>query len=180
MEIFWEILQDAAFAAVAAIGFAAISNPPVSAFKWFALIAGAGHATRWVMTHCFAWHIVSASLAGAFLIGLLAVLIAPRAKVPPETFSFPSLLPMIPGVFGYKCIQAIVMLVVARDETTFDHYCYLAISNGVTFIFVILSMVIGQMIPILVFKHISFTSTRKAVLAGLHHRKSGKNKSTKQ
>lgn len=171
MDILISILEDAFFAALAAVGFAAISNPPKSAFIWFALIAGAGHATRWVMINCCGWHLVSASLAGAFLIGLMAVIIAPRAKVPPETFSFPSLLPMIPGVFGYKCIQAIVMLVVTKEEQAFDHYCYLAISNGVTFVFVILAMVIGQMIPILALKHISFTSTRNAVLAGFHHRR---------
>ncbi|MDE6396402.1 MAG: threonine/serine exporter family protein, partial [Muribaculaceae bacterium] len=113
------------------------------------------------------------------LIGLLAVIIAPRAKVPPETFSFPSLLPMIPGVYGYKCIQAIVMLVVTKEEHAFDHYCYLAISNGVTFIFVIIAMVVGQMIPILTFKHVSFSSTRHAVLVGLHHHKRSEKRTAK-
>ncbi|MDE6395872.1 MAG: threonine/serine exporter family protein, partial [Muribaculaceae bacterium] len=117
------VLKDAFFAALAAVGFAAISNPPKSAFVWFALIAGAGHATRWVMINCFEWNLVWASLAGAFLIGRLAVIIAQRARLPTETFSFPSLLPMITGVNGYKCIQAIVMLVVTKEEHAFDHYC---------------------------------------------------------
>lgn len=161
MELVLEILQDVFFAAIAAIGFASISNPPRNAYKWYALIAGAGHGTRWVMIHCFGIHLVGASLAGSLLIGILAVIVSPRAKVPPETFSFPSLLPMIPGIYGYKCIQAIVLLISASEnEVVFDHYCYLAISNGVTFAFVILAMVVGQMVPILAMKHVSFTSTR--------------------
>lgn len=158
--ILFDILQDAFFAAIAAIGFAAISNPPRNAFVWFAVIAGAGHATRWAMINLFGWYIVGASLVGALLIGLLAVMIAPKVKVPPETFAFPSLLPMIPGMYGYRCIQAIVMLVSTGNEAAFDHYCYLAISNGVTFMFVILAMVLGQMLPVLVLKHVSFSATR--------------------
>ena len=67
--LLFSALQDAFFAALAAVGFAAISNPPKSAFIWFALIAGAGHATRWVMINCFGWNLVWASLAGAFLLG---------------------------------------------------------------------------------------------------------------
>ena len=38
-----EILQDALFAAIAAIGFAAISRPPRRAYLWCALIAAVGH-----------------------------------------------------------------------------------------------------------------------------------------
>lgn len=154
------LLEDAFWAALAAIGFAAISNPPRNAYKWFALIAGAGHATRWACINLLEWHIAGASLVAALLIGFMAVIIAPRAKVPPETFSFPSLLPMIPGIYGYKCVQAVGMLVVASDENVFDHYCYLAISNGVTFIFVILAMVVGQMVPVMALKHLSYTATR--------------------
>lgn len=161
-DIFTGILQDGAFAAVAAIGFAAISNPPRSAYKWFALIAATGHAVRWTMINAAHTHIVLASLVAAVAIGLLAVIIAPRAHVPPETFSFPSLLPMIPGIYGYKCIQAVTMLVTATgNESTFDHYCYLALSNGITFIFIILAMVLGQLLPILALKHISFSATRR-------------------
>ena len=98
MEIFLAILQDAFFAAVAAIGFASISNPPRSAFKYCALIAAVGHATRFCLMNLAGWQIIPASIIAALLIGALAVYLSHYAKCPPETFSFPSLLPMIPGM----------------------------------------------------------------------------------
>ncbi|MDE6366976.1 MAG: threonine/serine exporter family protein, partial [Muribaculaceae bacterium] len=42
-----QIFQDALFSAIAAIGFAAISNPPRRAYPLCALIAAAGHSIRY-------------------------------------------------------------------------------------------------------------------------------------
>ena len=42
-----DILLDGLFAAVAAIGFGAISDPPMRAFPRIALLAAAGHALRY-------------------------------------------------------------------------------------------------------------------------------------
>ena len=44
-----DILLDGLFAAVAAIGFGAISDPPMRAFPRIALLAAAGHALRFSM-----------------------------------------------------------------------------------------------------------------------------------
>ena len=41
-----DIFVDGFFAAVAAIGFGAISDPPLRAFPSIALLAAAGHALR--------------------------------------------------------------------------------------------------------------------------------------
>ena len=156
----WEILQDALFAAFAAIGFASISNPPRDTIKYSALIAAVGHATRFCLMRFAAANIVVSSLAGAFFIGILAIIIAPKAKCPPETFAFPALLPMIPGIYAYRTIQAFVMSLSAGGEDEFNHYFYLCESNGITCAFVILAMVLGQMIPILMFKKRAFSATR--------------------
>lgn len=41
--------QDALFAAIAAIGFAAISNPPRNAYAYCAAIAATGHSVRYLI-----------------------------------------------------------------------------------------------------------------------------------
>ena len=46
-----EFLQDALFAAIAAIGFAAISDPPRKAYLYCATIAAAGHSVRFLLMH---------------------------------------------------------------------------------------------------------------------------------
>lgn len=57
-----EFLQDALFAAIAAIGFAAISDPPRKAYLYCATIAAAGHSVRFLLQSlllniCFYWYL---------------------------------------------------------------------------------------------------------------------------
>ena len=46
-----DILSDGFFAAIAGIGFGAISDPPLRAFKMIAILAAAGHACRYCSGH---------------------------------------------------------------------------------------------------------------------------------
>lgn len=160
MEIAVKLLLDMVFSGIAAVGFAAISNTPRRVLKFCALIAALGHVSRYCMINFLGCHLVLASLVGAIVVGILAILIAPRLKCPPETFSFPALLPMIPGIYAYRTIQALAVSLTTSDEAQFEHWFYLFESNGLITLFVVLAMVIGQMLPILLFPKISFTSTK--------------------
>ena len=44
-----DILTDGFFAAIAGIGFGAISDPPLRAFKMIAILAALGHACRFCL-----------------------------------------------------------------------------------------------------------------------------------
>ncbi|MCD8318328.1 MAG: threonine/serine exporter family protein [Paraprevotella sp.] len=156
------ILQDGFFAAIAAIGFSSISNPPKQAYKYCALIAAIGHATRYVLTHNAygEMNLIAASFIASLVIGVLTVFLAPHAKCPAETFSFPALLPMIPGMFAYRTIEALLFGLTHKEKEEFDHYFYLLSYNGLTFMFIILGMVVGATVPIFLFKNTSFKATR--------------------
>ncbi|MDE5850378.1 MAG: threonine/serine exporter family protein, partial [Muribaculaceae bacterium] len=71
-----QFLQDALFAAIAAVGFAAISNPPKKAYLLCAIIAAVGHSARYLMMQpdIFGLHIVAATTIAAFIVGFLAVI----------------------------------------------------------------------------------------------------------
>ncbi|MCM1110903.1 MAG: threonine/serine exporter family protein [Clostridium sp.] len=157
-----EFLQDAIFAAVAAVGFAAISNPPRRAYLFCAFISAAGHSARFLMMHqsLLGLHIVIASTLAALLVGILAVLLSPVSRTPAETCLFPSLLPMIPGTYAYRTFGALVLCLYRGHEGEFPHYFYLLASNGLTCLFILLGMVIGATIPIFMLKRISFQATR--------------------
>lgn len=157
-----EVIQDGFFAAIAAIGFAAISRPPVRAFGYCAFIAAVGHAIRFVLMHLQGVEIgiLLASTIASFVIGCLAVLFSPWAKLPAETFLFPSLLPMIPGVYAYRCFGGLVMCLLHTSQPEFQHYFYLFSSNGLTCLFTLLGMVLGASLPIFIFKQTTFTATR--------------------
>ncbi len=157
-----DFFEDALFAAIAAIGFSSISNPPRNAYVYCALIAAVGHSVRFLLMQqgITGMNIVPASGVAAFIVGVLAVLLSPRAKTPAETFLFPSLLPMIPGIYAYKTFGGIVMCLFHTGEQDFMHYFYLFSNNGLTCLFIITGMVIGATAPIFLLKHISFRATR--------------------
>lgn len=154
------LFADGVFAAIAAIGFSAVSTPPRTAFKYVAIIAAAGHMVRYALMTWMSWNIVGASLVAAIVVGICAVTLAHKARIVPETLAYPSLLPMIPGIYCYKCVQATGLMLSAGSEDAFMHYSYLAAFNGLTALFVIVAMFIGQMLPGMFMRRLVFTSTK--------------------
>lgn len=149
------------FAAIAAIGFAAISRPPRQAFLYCAIIAAIGHSLRYVlMNSCLTMQIIPATFIAAFVIGILAVLFSPLSRIPAETYLFPALLPMIPGIYAYKTFAGLVRCIFCDSQQEFMHSLYLLCSNGLTCGCILLSMVVGAVTPIFLFKRISFQATR--------------------
>ena len=113
-------IADGLFAAVAGAGFAIISNPPRKALLVCALLACVGHGIRYFLMHNTGLMLdqVTASTIAGFAIGLLAVPFAMRIHCPAECFAFPSLLPMVPGMFAYKAIRDLINIVRLPDDYT--------------------------------------------------------------
>lgn len=164
LENMWiQILQDALFSAIAAIGFASISRPPARIYPYCGLIAALGHSIRFfLMNPDFGMHlhIIAATFIASLSIGILAVLFSPKAKAPAETCLFPALLPMIPGIYAYKTFGALAMCLFREGEEIFNHYFYLFAFNGFMTFCILLSMVVGATIPVFLLKKISFRATR--------------------
>lgn len=157
-----KFFSDAFFAAIAAIGFSAISNPPRKAYIYCALIAATGHSIRFLLMspELVGMAIIPASAIASFVIGLLAVVLSPCAKIPAETFLFPSLLPMIPGIYAYKAFGGLAMCLLHTSEADFHHYFYLFSTNGLVCLFIIAGMVIGGTLPVFMLKRIAYRATR--------------------
>lgn len=159
-----EIFQDALFAAIAAIGFASISRPPRRAYLYCGLIAAVGHGLRFaLMSPAYGpvLHIVPATFAASFVIGVLAVFLSAVARFPAETCIYPALLPMIPGIYAYKAFGGLVMCVLRTGREAFDYYFYQFAYNGFTCTCILLCMVVGATLPIFIFKKVSFQATRQ-------------------
>lgn len=162
MQFVIEVLGDGLFAAIAAIGFAIISNPPRKALAISALLAAVGHGLRYFLMHApyLEWNIISSSFFAAISIGLLALPFARAIRCPAEVFSFPSLLPMIPGMYAYKAVQALAKFIVSTEYDASMMYIESFFRNGITALFVLFALVVGASIPIFLFPRISFSSTR--------------------
>lgn len=158
MEI--KIIEDALFAAIAAIGFSSISRLPRRAYPYCAVIAALGHSLRLVLMTACSVHIVPATLLASFFIGTLSVLLSPFAKTPPEACFFPSLLPMIPGIYAYRAFGALGACIFSGGSPEFGLDFYRFAYNGLVCVAVLLAMVTGATVPVFIFKKISFRATR--------------------
>ena len=154
-------IADGLFAAVAGAGFAIISNPPRKALLVCALLACVGHGIRYFLIHNTGLMLdqVTASTIAGFAIGLLAVPFAMRIHCPAECFAFPSLLPMVPGMFAYKAIRDLINIVRLPDDYTME-YVSRFFSNASLTVLVMFGMVVGCIIPIFIFHRQSFSVTR--------------------
>ena len=155
----FDIWQDMAFGALASMGFAAISAPPLKSLKCCGLIAGVGHGCRFKLMG-MGLPIVQSSFIAAFVIGFLAVIFSRRAKCPAECLSFPSLLPMIPGMYAYRMVQGLIGCLGETPGHEFAYYYEMFSYNLIISFSVIFMMVLGITIPVFTWKRLSFTATK--------------------
>lgn len=161
VEFVESILFDGFFAAIAAIGFSVISNPPRKAVLISALMAAIGHGLRFYLLKSGSLDLATASFIAAFAIGLMSIFFARLIHCPAEVFSFPSLLPMIPGMFAYKTILAMMKFLQSRDEMMAMSNLLDIFKNGITTVLVLFALVVGAAIPLFMFYKQSFQMTRQ-------------------
>lgn len=154
------LLTDALFAALAATGFAVISNPPKRAVAISALLSAVGHSFRYYLLNVLDLDIASATFFASFLIGSMSFLFANLIHCPNEVFTFPSLLPMIPGMFAYKMFVSLAKFIRSDDPTANLSLVAEAFVNGMTATFILVALVIGVSLPVMLFHKASFKVTR--------------------
>ena len=152
-----DILLDGLFAAVAAIGFGAISDPPMRAFPRIALLAAIGHALRFTLMHCSALDIATASLFAAFAIGM-----GRGVRCPMTCLYIPALLPMVPGIYAYKTVFSLIMFLQSLDRADEGmRYMQQFFLNATVSLSVIALLAAGATLPIFIFKRRAFSMTRR-------------------
>ncbi len=152
-------LHDAFFAAIAGVGFALVSTPSRRSLPYIALLAALGHALRFVMQEGGSINISIASFGAALIIGILSVPLARKLKCPAGLLSFPALLPMIPGMYAYRAVLALVrfMSETGASQTRQAESIISFFHNGLTALFVMSALVVGILIPLQIFKRVHFT-----------------------
>lgn len=156
-----DILYDAGFAAVAGIGFGAISDPPIKAFPSIAILAALGHATRFCTMHYAGLDIASASLAGALTIGFGGFFAGRKIHCPMTVLSIPALLPMVPGIFFYKTILSLIMFLrFSGEDAQAAIYMHNIWANFLLAFTTTFNLAIGATLPHLTLREKAFTLTR--------------------
>ena len=155
------VLFDGFLAAIAAIGFAVISNPPKKAVFIAALLAAVGHACRYYLLHQTPLDLTSSTLIAAFTIGMGSMWFAKLIHCPAEGFSFPSLLPMIPGMYAYKIVFSLIMFMQNMKVPELqEKYLIDLFTNTIVTCSVIFMLAVGATIPLFLFIKRAFSMTR--------------------
>lgn len=160
-EFAMSILADGFFAAVAAIGFSVISNPPRKAIPICALLAAVGHGLRFFLVDYTSLSIVISTGIASFGIGLLSIFFAKRVYCPAEVFAFPALLPMIPGLYAYKTILALIQFFKTEEEQALLNTMIAVFDNGLKTLFILFALVTG--IALSLYKEQTLMMTRRPV-----------------
>ncbi len=156
-----DIISDGLFAAVAAMGFGAISDPPLRAFPYIAILAALGHAARYCLMNFLGVDIVSASLVAAFIIGSGSVFFGRKVFCSMTVLYIPALLPMVPGTYAYKTVFALIMFFHEISAPTKGSvYLQEMIYNGAVSFSVLFMLAVGATVPVFLLREKANSMTR--------------------
>lgn len=159
--IAFDIISDGLFAAIAGIGFGAISDPPLRAFKMIAILAAFGHACRFCLMTYLGLDIATASLIAGLVIGFGSLWLGKKVYCPMTVLYIPALLPMIPGKFAYNMVFSLIMCLQSINEPDLlDKYMRMFFSNTLIATTVIFMLAVGATFPMFLFPRRAFSLTR--------------------
>lgn len=157
---FLYILSKALFASVTALGFGLISNPPRRALAAIVLTAFLGYFTRATMIDFAELHIFISCFVSALVMGSIALVFGRLTRTPATVIYIPALLPMIPGMFAYKAIFAMLSYmnhIELADKTIFLEQFVVNVAYVVG---ILVSLAIGSIMPMFVFTKTANSLTR--------------------
>ncbi|CAH0526840.1 threonine/serine exporter family protein [Vibrio hippocampi] len=141
------LINDMLLASVPAIGFALVFNVPQKALIYCAIGGAIGHGSRFLMMN-FGMPIEWATFVAATLVSMIGIHWSHRFLAHPKVYTVAALIPMVPGVFAFKAMIAMVEL---------NHLGYTPellatlIENFLKAMFIIAGLAIGLAMPGLLF-----------------------------
>ncbi len=143
------ILEKGIWFGFAAIGFAILFNVPQRTLLTIYFLAALGGLIKVLLVYCH-FDVVIATFIGASIIGILSIPAAHNKHAPPLVFSIPALIPMVPGVFGYRTMLGIMKLTLITSNENYSLVLNDTINNGIKIILITLSLAVGATIPLLI------------------------------
>lgn len=147
MTLLLGLLNDMFFAAIPAVGFALVFNVPSKALKFCAIGGALGHGSRFLMMQ-YGLPIEWATFLAATLVGMIGVYWSRKFLAHPKVFTVAALIPMVPGVFAFKAMIALVEI----DRLGYTpELVSLLVENFLKAIFIIAGLALGLAVPGLLF-----------------------------
>ncbi len=147
IEFMVDVAMDMALAAIPAIGFALVFNVPFNALKYCALGGAIAHGLRFIMMS-YSIPIEWATFFAATIVGMIGVLWSHRFLAHPKVFTVAAMIPMVPGVYAFKAMIALVEM----KQSGYDpQLVAMLMDNFLQAMFIIAGLAIGLAMPGLLF-----------------------------
>ena len=147
---FLDILNNAIFSAIPAVGFAMIFNTPKRFLIWCAVGGAFAHTLRMVLMDT-GLGIEWASLVASTSIGIIAVYWAKKYVVPRLVFTVSCVIPMIPGTYAFKTVIGVFTLRAGGYST---EVMAGVMENGLATLFILVALSFGlALAPIVAFRN---------------------------
>lgn len=137
------------WAAPAVLGFAMVFAVPRRTLPAIMLLAVVAHLTRSIAQELGA-SLPIASLAAALLIGLAAVVAAPRTGQAKPIYAFAPVIPLVPGTYMFTTLTGVLALAGGSPEDPASVVDSVMV-NGSTATLTIVALAVGAIGPTLVF-----------------------------
>lgn len=150
LELLLQLLEDAFFSAIPAIGFAMVFNVPPRALPYCGIAGALAHSLRTLLIY-FGVSIELATFAAAALVGVLGWYWSERKIIPVPVFTVAAIIPMIPGVYAFSTVIALVEI--NLEEQVSETLLYSAVQNGLKTLFLLGALSFGLAIPKMLLKN---------------------------
>ena len=135
-----------------------LANPAMD----IALLAAVGHALRFCLMSYAGIDIATASLCAAVVIGFGSLWLGRGIRCPMTVLYIPALLPMVPGIYAYKTVFALIMFLQSlNDPGQGLEYMQQFFLNATVSFSVIILLAAGATLPIFIFNRRAFSLTRR-------------------
>ncbi len=169
------VFKDFILAFFVAVCWALLFGSPKK-IVWIAgLLGGMGHSVRFILIQ-LDFGLISATLTGSVLIGLVGIAFAHRVHHPPVVFTMPACITMIPGMFAYRTMLAGIKLTDTASIASNPHLLTDIFHNFMLTVSLLFTLAIGISIGALLFrkrsvKDISFSKSLSKVAHLGRHKK---------
>ncbi|UJF20094.1 threonine/serine exporter family protein [Vibrio sp. SS-MA-C1-2] len=147
MTLLLGLINDMFFAMIPAVGFALVFNVPVKALKYCAIGGAIGHGLRYIGLH-FGLSLEWSTLIAASTVGMIGIHWSHRFLAHPKVFTVAAMIPMVPGVFAFKAMIALVQI---NSQGFNPELWAVFIENSLTTMFTVGALAIGLAMPGLLF-----------------------------
>lgn len=154
------VLRDFSIAFIVGYGWAILFGAPKRLLWVAGLLGGMGHCVRFILIE-LDFGLITATLAGSVLVGLIGIFAAHRVDSPPVVFTMPACITMIPGMFAYRTMLAGIKVTDLPTVEQDPHILIEAAHNLMLTMSLLFTLAIGICIGALLFrkssvKNISF------------------------